>query len=104
LSDRGATNLWDEICVQARQESPWFELYRAEMAKRLAPLISGLSDDDRLVLWFCRYDDAEGDPEEWASALAQAEDGRLIDIVLDRYVAPQTWNYENARIREMMGE
>jgi hypothetical protein len=55
LSEHPSMTLWDEICIQARRDSPFEEMYRSTMAETLAEVVSERTDAERVALWLQTY-------------------------------------------------
>ena len=103
--DDGARNLWEEICIQARQDSVWWNQYEAYIEACLRPLLVDLSDVERVSVWLC-----VGDCyfyEERAligridSALSAIDDDELVQHVIREHVAHEAMNYENKFLRSI---
>jgi hypothetical protein len=105
LAAEGAANLWDEICVQARRESPLCEAYNAEMATRLGALVTKLPEVDRQLMWLITDAGQRALPERESVALNPGQittrDHDTVRYVISEHVAYEVWNYENGRIRKM---
>lgn len=107
LEAEGAKNLWDEICVQARRDSVFWELYGDEVERRLAPLVAGLKTADRLALWLetyageCLAEDEE--PVELATVVNAIKDADIVRVLRSR-MTDEAMNYSNAWIRDATGE
>jgi hypothetical protein len=104
IEHRGMPNLWEEMCVQVREEHPLTEMYLDHARKRLDPLVRALSSRERFALWLGSYD-SEGvrDSDEAVSltlALARADPDDLTRRFVHEEVTPLLWNYETKRIRE----
>jgi len=107
LEGEGALNLWDEVCIQARRDSPWLDRYKDEIADRLEPLVITLSGADKLMLWL------ESGPGE--IALAETDEstitllaGRvkvrdIVDYLITDHLTSEMLDYDNGRIRTLTG-
>lgn len=108
LSDDGARNLWNEICVQTRQESSFSEAYRDEVVRHLGRIVAVLPQSERVILWLNTYAGKtlgrDGDSPSLSEILAAIKDSDIVSYVLDEHLNYEMWNYSNAWIRSATGE
>lgn len=108
MADDGARNLWDEICVQTRQESSFSEAYRDEVVRYLGRIVAMLPQSERVVLWVNTYAaemlGREGDSPNLSEILEAINDSDIVRYVLDEHLNYEMWNYSNAWIRSATGE
>lgn len=101
--DDSARNLWEEICIQARQESVWWDQYEAHIEACLRALLVDLSDVERVSVWLCVGDcyfyEERALIGRIESALPTIDDDELVQHVIREHVAHETMNYENRLLR-----
>jgi len=107
-ADDGARNLWDEICLQFRQETPWWALYEAHIEACLRPLLVDLSDVERVSVWLCVGDcdfyEQRAVIGRIGAALLAIDDDELVRHVIHEHVTYEAMNYENKFIRTATGQ
>lgn len=108
LADQGAANLWDEVCVHTRRESPWADVHRDEVEKKLVELVGELATAERVALWLATFNGQcliqSEDEVSLTDLIPAVREQEIVSHLLSKHVAYEMMNYDNARIRKMTGE
>lgn len=121
----GLKNMWEEICVSLREDSIWGSIYEENLEMKMLALIEALQPIEQQTIWLMTYDGVGyATSPEWYSPEMFSESGfssnektakpltakdakhwpinnrHIARQVLDEYVQPACWSYENARTRK----
>lgn len=124
-ADVGLKNRWEEICVSVREDSVWSSIYEEDMEVTMQALIEALPSIEQQTIWLMTYDgvcyatspewyppeiisESDFSFDEKSEKPLTARDAKNWPInnrhiarqVLEEYVQPACWNYENARTRK----
>jgi hypothetical protein len=98
LSERGASNCWEELCIALQtDQSASLELRRDILIQDLTRLAASLPEKVRRALWLSTY--AGGTWLERSPVGEPPVNAREIAKHVEQEVLDEAMNYQNARIR-----